>query len=74
MVKRKGEVRAKVVDGANASTALPFLRENVDKNSAIITDDSRLKREYPMHSSTIRPKNTLGVSYIRTLLRAFEVR
>lgn len=54
VVERKGEVRAKVVDGANASTALPFLRANVEANSAIITDDSkiyhRLKREYPHES------------------------
>ncbi len=54
VVERKGEVRAKVVDGANASTALPFLRANVEANSAIITDDSRiykrLHREYPHES------------------------
>lgn len=54
VVERHGEVRAKVVDGANASTAIPFLRSNVEVNSAIITDDSRiynrLKREYPHES------------------------
>lgn len=51
VVERGGEVRAKAVTGANASTALPFLRANVKASSAIITDDSRiynrLKREYP---------------------------
>ena len=54
VVERNGEVRAKIVDGANASTVLPFLRANVEANSAIITDDSRiynrLKREYPHES------------------------
>lgn len=54
VVESRGEVRAKVVDGANASTALPFLRANVEANSAIITDDNRiynrLKREYSHES------------------------
>lgn len=53
-VERGGEVRALVVTGANTSTALPFLRSNVEQNSAIITDESgiysRLKREYPHES------------------------
>lgn len=51
VVERGGEVRAQVVTGANASTALPFLRASVEENSAIMTDDSRiynrLKREFP---------------------------
>ncbi|RWZ78671.1 MAG: IS1595 family transposase [Candidatus Microsaccharimonas sossegonensis] len=50
VVERGGEVRAKVTIGANASTALPFLRNNVEKDGFIMTDDSkvyhRLKREY----------------------------
>ncbi|MGB4762089.1 MAG: IS1595 family transposase [Candidatus Saccharimonas sp.] len=51
VVERQGEVRAIAVTGANASTAIPFLRANVASNSTIMTDDSRiynrLKREYP---------------------------
>lgn len=51
VVERGGNVKAIAVTGANASTALPFLRSSVEENSAIITDDSRiynrLKREYP---------------------------
>lgn len=51
VVERGGEVRAVAVTGANATTAISFLRKSVESNSAIITDDSRiynrLKREYP---------------------------
>jgi len=50
VVERGGEVRAKVTDGASASTALPFLRSNVEKDGFIMTDDSRiyhrLNKEY----------------------------
>lgn len=51
VVERDGEVRARVVDSANASTALPFLRASVEARSKIMTDESsiyrRLRREYP---------------------------
>lgn len=51
VVQRDGDVKASVVTGANASTALPFLRASVAPTSSIITDESRiyhrLKREYP---------------------------
>lgn len=51
VVQRDGEVKAQVVTGANASTALPFLRSSVGLKTHIMTDESRiynrLKREYP---------------------------
>ena len=50
MVERNGNVKAIAVTGANASTALPFLRSRVALDTTIVTDDSRiynrLKREY----------------------------
>lgn len=67
VVERGGEIRAQVVTGANASTALPFLRASVESNSAIITDESRiyhrLKREFP-HNAV----NHSAKEYVRGLV------
>jgi transposase-like protein len=50
VAERNGDVKAITVTGANASTALPFLRSRVALDTTIVTDDSRiynrLKREY----------------------------
>jgi len=42
VVERGGDVKAITVDGANASTVLPFLRTNVAPDTNIVTDDSRI--------------------------------
>lgn len=39
IVERKGGIQAKVVDNLKASTLLPIIEDNVDKNSYLITDD-----------------------------------
>ena len=78
VVERRGEVRAKVVDGANASTALPFLRANVEANSAIITDESRiykrLRREYPHESVNHSQYEYVEGLFILILSKDFGVR
>jgi len=50
IVEKKGKARAVVASGANASTALPFMRAAVEIGSEVHTDESRIynrvKREY----------------------------
>lgn len=41
-VERQGGARAEVVDGANATTALKFLGDNVKTTSHLMTDESRI--------------------------------
>lgn len=41
-VERDGRVRAKVVSGANSTTIIPFLRDNVSPNAKLHTDASRV--------------------------------
>lgn len=72
VVERQGEVRAKVTDRASATTALPFLRSNVEENSAIITDESsiyyRLKREYGHESVNHSKKEYVrGIVHTNTI-------
>lgn len=67
VVERDGEVRVTVVTGANASTALPFLRSSVALSSSIMTDEStiysRLHREYP-HQTV----NHSAKEYVRNMI------
>jgi transposase-like protein len=42
VTEKYGQAKALVVDSANASTAVPFLRATVAKGSTIHTDDSRI--------------------------------
>lgn len=50
LAEKNGGAKAKVVDSATATTALPFLRDNVEQGSIVHTDESRIynrvKREF----------------------------
>lgn len=51
LVQRKGEVKAIHVDGANASTALPFIASNLTPGAILHTDESRIyNRVSRMHT------------------------
>lgn len=42
IAEKNGQAKAVVADGANASTALPFLKASIELGSTVHTDDSRI--------------------------------
>ena len=69
LVDRTGEARSFVVDRATKATVLPVLRENLDKEARVVTDDSglygKLDYEY-MHAFVNHSKGEYGRGEITT--------
>ncbi|WP_306257256.1 IS1595 family transposase [Pararhizobium sp. IMCC21322] len=69
LIDRKGTARSFVIDRATKANVLPILRENLDKEARVITDDSsiyrELDREY-MHAFVVHSRGEYGRGEITT--------
>lgn len=69
LTERDGMTKAVVASGANASTAIPFMKANVAIGSTVYTDESkiysRVKRDYE-HKSVVHSKQVYVIDDVHT--------
>lgn len=64
VTEKRGKMKARVIDGANATTVLPYLRANVEPNAVLHTDASTIYHRANLHFRHLSVDHGVG-TYVK---------